>query len=65
MYEFKCTQEDETVITYSTHSVYIPDLMEDIKNFLMACGYSEKIIGRGFGSIGEDLDSEEDGQPTE
>ena len=34
-------EEGETKVSYSFHNIYMPEIVEHFKQFILACGFSE------------------------
>ena len=37
-------EEGETKVSYSFHNIYMPEIVEHFKQFILACGFSEGCV---------------------
>jgi hypothetical protein len=49
-------EEGETKISYSFHNIYMPEVVEHFKQFILACGFSENCAMTSMASMVEEYE---------
>lgn len=49
-------EEGETKVSYSFHNIYMPEVIEHFKQFVLACGFSESCAMTSMASMVEEYE---------
>lgn len=49
-------EEGETRLSYSFHNIYMPEIVEHFKQFVLACGFSESCAMASMGTMVEEYE---------
>lgn len=53
-------EEGETKLSYSFHNIYMPEVVEHFKQFVLACGFSEGCAMASMGTMVEEYEMMEE-----
>lgn len=53
-------EEGETKVSYSFHNIYMPEIIEHFKQFVLACGFFETTVIASMGTMVEEYETMEE-----